>query len=327
MKCLIVGGAGFIGLNIAESLLAAGVDCTLFGPGLPREGFIQGIRDKAQKEATLDLIQGDVRNKNELAALLDKYKFDAVICAAAITASRQKELERADQIASVNIGGALNVLAACEAAQIRRVILLSSGSVFGVRVPRTQPLLEDDRPWPDTLYGLSKVMIEEVAARYNDSGSLNVNVIRLGVCFGPWEFSTGVRDTLSLPLQLWQGISSQTRSIKVPRDYCKDWIYSRDVGAVLARVVEKGLPKGLYHLSSGEDWSLQDWAQSLRCLYSELELIEVDDAVEKPAIGVERPSLRARLDVTKLDTALGGLNLTRKEDALAEYRGWLQKWY
>ena len=52
--------------------------------------------------------------------------------------------------------------------------------------------------------GITKYAAERTAVRYRTRRGLDVSVARVGVAFGHWEYDTGVRDTLSLPLQLLQ---------------------------------------------------------------------------------------------------------------------------
>ena len=82
---------------------------------------------------------------------------DAVVHAAALLGT---ERESADQIMEVNLLGTWNVLCAAEAAQVKRVVFLSSVDALGVfkgeRPPDYLPLDDAHRCYPSTPYGISK---------------------------------------------------------------------------------------------------------------------------------------------------------------------------
>ena len=87
--------------------------------------------------------------------------------------------------------------------------------------------------------------------RYRQTRGLNLTVLRLGMVFGRWEYDTGVRDTLSLPLQL-SGIAEAGGQAVVHSLAADDWVYSVDVARGILAVLDRGqTPDPVYHLSAG----------------------------------------------------------------------------
>src|SRR5205823_6682874 len=143
MLYAISGGAGFLGLHLSRRLLATGHRVrTLDVASL----------DDAELEGSVEELRGDVRNPDEVRALVAGA--DVVVHAAAalpIQASRAS-------IRSVNVGGTENVLRAARDAGVRRVAFISSTAVYGV--PEKHPIEEEDPLVGVGSYGESKIDAE-----------------------------------------------------------------------------------------------------------------------------------------------------------------------
>ncbi len=127
---------------------------------------------------------------------------DLVILGAAVTADAAREAREPETILSVNLASLPGILSAARAAGVRRVINLSSAAAYG-SAPATVSELDEAMPCdPTGLYGITKLASERVAARLGNLWELDVASVRLSAVFGPWERSTGVRDTLSPQAQM-----------------------------------------------------------------------------------------------------------------------------
>src|SRR2546421_9183193 len=143
MLFALSGGAGFLGLHLSRRLLADGHQV--------RPLDVVPI-DDAELESSVEELRGDVRDQDQVRALVAGA--DVVVHAAAalpIQASR-------DSIRSVNVGGTENVLTAARAADVRRVVFISSTAVYGV--PEKHPIEEDDPLVGVGWYGESKIDAE-----------------------------------------------------------------------------------------------------------------------------------------------------------------------
>jgi nucleoside-diphosphate-sugar epimerase len=139
----ISGGAGFLGLHLSRRLLADGHSVRTLDV-VPL--------DDAELESSVEELRGDVRDADQVRALVAGA--DVVVHAAAalpIQASRAS-------IRSVNVGGTENVLKAARAADVGRVVFISSTAVYGV--PEKHPIEEDDPLVGVGAYGESKIDAE-----------------------------------------------------------------------------------------------------------------------------------------------------------------------
>ncbi|WP_010140602.1 NAD-dependent epimerase/dehydratase family protein [Oceanicola sp. S124] len=179
---LITGGAGFVGLALAEALRAQGDRVTLLDLAPPDPALF------ARPElAGTSYLPGDILDAARLQAELQRIRPEVVIHAAAMTPNGEAAQSQALRIAEVNVTGTLRVLAASAAAGVRDLLLLSSISVYGSLGSGADQLREDGPARPDSLYGETKLAAEVLAARIAPTLGLRLAALRLGPLFGPWE--------------------------------------------------------------------------------------------------------------------------------------------
>ncbi len=274
MPVLITGGSGFVGLNIAIALLRKGEAVVLYDLNRPPQAAEQHLCGLG---AGLAIVLGDVRDRTQLTHVIREHHIDRIVHGATITAGAQREIQQARLIADVNLGGTIEVLEAALACGISRVVQLGTGSVFGAAVPDVEQIGEDLPPVPDSLYGITKYAAERAAVRFRDKRGLNVVVGRVGVAFGPWEYDTGVRDTLSLPLQLLH-VAQAGATARFRPGLPDDWIYATDVAdAVVALLYAPSLGYDVYQIGRGRRWSVTDWCDRLRSVFPAFDYAIVED--------------------------------------------------
>ncbi|MCQ4159668.1 NAD(P)-dependent oxidoreductase [Roseomonas sp. GC11] len=263
MRILLTGAAGFVGLAITEALLAAGHEVAGFDrapvPEAARAAF-------AALPGRLTAYAGDVRDPVALGAALRHSGAEAVILGAAITAGPARERSEPLPVVEVNVAGVAAALQAVAALEQRpgRVLLLSSNAVYGDGAPDGSPSDEAmTTPRPQNLYALTKWMAELTGLRLASAMGLGLHVARLGVCCGPWEYETGLRDTLSAPWQVLRAALAG-EEVVLGRDSRRDWLYSRDMGeAVRALLEAPALAEARYNIGGGHLWPLSAWCALL----------------------------------------------------------------
>ncbi len=260
MRILIFGGAGFVGLGIAEALLARGDDVTLLDRRPPPEAATSAF---AELPGRLSVVRGNVRDESDVRYAVSDVP-DVVIYGAALTADAAREAAEPDRILDVNVGGLVRALQAVWAGTVRRTILLSSASAYGDSAFQAGPIDETTAPTPRSLYAVSKLAGEQFARRLAELGSLDVRIVRLSSVFGPWEHDTGVRDTLSPPYQVALA-ALEGRPALLSRPCVRDFVYVRDVAEGMLALIDAPTPHyDLYNIGPGTSWSLLDWGRQLR---------------------------------------------------------------
>ena len=120
-------------------------------------------------------------------------------------------------------------------------------------------------PAPVSLYAITKLAGERIALRLRDVFGLDLLVGRLGTCFGPFEHESGARDTLSAPWQVLHHAAAGV-PVRLPRAGRKDWLYIRDAVAAITALLDaqRPLPRNLYNLSAGFEWTVAEWCDAIR---------------------------------------------------------------
>jgi UDP-glucuronate 4-epimerase len=321
MATLVTGGCGFVGINLAEALSAQGEQAVLFDRNPLPLLAKQTLQDAKVPPV---VITGDVRDKALLAKAMTDAGVQRVIHAAVITAGKTREAERPGDIVEVNVKGTISVLEAAHAAGCSRVVCVSSGSAYGRTLDEAGPLHEEvSASRPETLYAITKLAAEAVALRLGALWHRDVAAVRLGTLFGPWEFNTGVRDTLSLPLQLLQLALRGETAVLPAKEVRRDWIYSRDVAAGLAAVVRARGAHRVYHLAAGGDWkgSMPGWCETLKKEFPAFSW----RTGERPNVSYHAEADRALMDTGRLAADFGFKARYGAREALEDYLSWIRR--
>jgi UDP-glucose 4-epimerase len=158
-RVLVTGGAGFIGSNVVDRLLAAGCDVVAY------DNFSTGRRSfiaSASSHPRFSLIEGDVL---DLAVLTNAMRGADWVIHFAANADVRFGLEHPRKDLEQNTIATFNVLEAMRASGVTRVVFSSTGSVYGEANVFPTP---EDAPFPSqtSLYGASKLAGEGLIAAY-----------------------------------------------------------------------------------------------------------------------------------------------------------------
>ena len=260
MAILVTGASGFIGLNVTERLLRKGRNVVALDQlDLPA----RAQRTFAALPGQLTAIVGSVLSASDLARALAAASADAVIHCAVITAGPEREQRDPETIVAVNVQGAVATLSAAARHGVKRFVYTSSIAVYGAAARGVDPIHEDLAPEPLMLYGFTKLACERLLPRIASVQQIEFAAARLASVFGPWEYATGVRDTLSpmlSALELAHASEEAVLSLPGRGDFC----YARDIATGLAALAEAPtLTRMAYNLGSGVAVTAEDWCRSL----------------------------------------------------------------
>jgi UDP-glucose 4-epimerase len=267
MKIIIFGGVGFVGLNVAEALLARGHDVTLYDRAeLP----LSARRSLADYGARLKAVQGDITDTDAIDALIAD-GVDAIVLGAAITAGDELERASTARVLEINVMAQIPILLAAIRHGVRRVVNLSSASAYGAAGGRVEVLDEETPCDPVSFYAISKFTSERSVARHAELFGGDFLSVRLSAVFGPWERPGSVRDTPSLQYQIMAAFARGEPAI-MPETGMRDWIYAPDAAEAVAILVEAERTRHrLYNISSGRLWPALQWGQAFAALSPGLE--------------------------------------------------------
>jgi len=154
MKFFITGGAGYIGSITNAFIVSGGHETVIF------DSLVNGHRESVGKTP---LIVGDLCNKDEIDAVFQDERFDAVIHFAAFALAGES-MERPYDYLRNNINGTLNLLESMRKYDCKTLIFSSSCSVYGF--PKSLPVTEESPINPMSIYAQSKRSCEEIIDWY-----------------------------------------------------------------------------------------------------------------------------------------------------------------
>lgn len=321
MRVLIVGGAGFVGLNIANHLAECGCAVSVLDRAEPASFQRAALGARAHK---VTFLIGDVTTPETIVPAITP-SLDAVIYGAAITADAARDATEPEHVLAVNLGGIIPVLRAAKSCAVRRVINLSSATAVGRASCGVAPILESSLPDPTTLYAITKMATERVCERLAELWDMDIVSLRLSAVFGPFECATGVRDTLS-PLGQIMMAATRGQPALLPRAGNRDWVYARDVAAAVKCVIDAPtLAHRLYNVTSGSVWSALDWGQNLARMRPGFEC-RLTSGNEIPTIDLFAPTDRAPLAGNRLANELGWTARFGSAESLADFDAWSRVW-
>jgi len=235
MRVLITGGAGFVGSNLADRLLARGDRVTVI------DNFETARRDNLSPNANLSLVEGTIADPDLVDRTYDEHRPEVVVHAAA----SYKDPDNWYGDAMTNVVGTVNVVRASERMKVGRLIYLQTALGYGLH-PVEQPITLNHPLNPGgSSYAISKTAGEE----YIFLSSLDCISFRLANAYGPRN--------LSGPLPTFYQRLTNSKSVFV-MDTRRDFIYVSDLVDVISLAVEGRGRRGPYHVSSGRDFSIKE---------------------------------------------------------------------
>jgi UDP-glucuronate 4-epimerase len=184
MRVLLTGAAGFIGSHVAERLRARGDEVVgldsfdAFYPRAVKERNLEALRG----DAGFTLVEGDLRRPDDLTRALAS-PIDSVIHLAALAGVRPS-LEDPARFWDVNVTGTLQLLEACRARGLGRIVFASSSSVYGL--DSAPPFREADPcGQPMSPYAATKRAGELMMFNAHHLQGMHVACLRLFTVYGP----------------------------------------------------------------------------------------------------------------------------------------------
>lgn len=242
-KCLVIGGAGFIGGFVVKALLKENVGEVVIFDNFARgkqENIIESLEDK---RCSVFPFGGDVRELDVLDKAFEGV--DYVFHLAAMWLLHCKDFPRT--AFDVNIGGTYNVLEACVKHNVKKMIYSSSASVYGdaVEVPMTERHPFNNK----NFYGATKISGEAMCTAFNDRYGLKVIGLRYMNVYGPGQDQHAVYSGV-VPIMLNKIDSNESPQINGDGSQAYDFIYVEDVARANICALKSDVDHGFYNVGT-----------------------------------------------------------------------------
>jgi UDP-glucose 4-epimerase len=254
MKCLILGGGGFLGSHLSEALLAQGFAVRIFDrPNL--------LRFKSfQPREAVEWFEGDFANGEHVAQAV--CGCDVVYHLVSTTLPRSSNENPAYDI-ETNVVATLHLLEIARKNKVRKIIFISSGgTVYGI--PQEIPIKETHPTEPICSYGIGKLAIEKYLNLYHLLHGMEYCVLRLANPFGERQRIAAEQGAIAVFLDK----ALRNEEIEVWGDglVVRDYFHVSDaVSAMIAALTYEGAC-GVFNIGSGVGQSLNDIVDAIEAL-------------------------------------------------------------
>jgi UDP-glucose 4-epimerase len=256
VNCLVTGGAGFIGSNLVDALLARGDRVTVV------DDLSTGRRDNLEPAlgAGARLVECDIRDRAAVTELAREAKPRVVFHLAAQIDVRKSVADPAFD-ASINVGGTANVLEAARAAECRRVVFSSTGgAIYGEGDGQELPLAETAPIAPMAPYGQSKFAGEGYLSLYERLYGLSSASLRLGNVYGPRQDPLGEAGVIAI--FCGRLLAGERPTVYGDGRQTRDYIHVDDVVAALIAAAES-TASGAINVGTGRETDVLELARRL----------------------------------------------------------------
>jgi UDP-glucose 4-epimerase len=246
MKCVILGGGGFIGSAIADRLLLDGHAVRIFER--PR---VEPYRSFTSSEQ-VEWITGDFLSTHDVSSAIAGA--DVVLHLVSTTLPKNSNDDPIYDVQS-NLVGTLQLLNAMVARNVHKIVFISSGgTVYGI--PKCLPITEDHPTDPLVSYGITKLAIEKYLHLFERMHGIKAITLRVANPYGERQRietaqgAVGVflhRTLSGKPIEIW-GDGSVTR----------DYIHISDVAEAFVQAVKYSGSKSVFNIGSGAGTSLNE---------------------------------------------------------------------
>ncbi len=263
MRIFVAGGAGYIGSATSEALLNAGHQVTIY------DSLVKGYRQAIPAGA--DFIQADLADPSRLNSVLQSGRFDAVMHFAAFIEAGES-MQQPGRFFLNNFTNTIHLLDAMVASGINKMVFSSTAGIFA---SRDEPLDENSPLGPASVYGQTKLMVEQALGWYQKIFGLRFAALRYfnaaGALPGRGEAHQPESHLIPLVLQVALG---QRDSISIfGCDYptpdgtnIRDYIHIKDL--VSAHMLSlQGLENSerlVYNLGNGKGYSVREVIDTAR---------------------------------------------------------------
>lgn len=250
MKILITGGSGFLGRNLIERLVGYGHELSCLDRF--EAPFLKGFGVK--------MFQGDIYEK----VLVDEAMAgqDIVIHMACTVIPKTSNDDPYFDVMS-NIGGAIHLLDAAVANEVRRFVFLSSGgTVYGT--PQNTPIKESHPTNPECSYGITKLTIEKYLQLYHKLHGISTCSIRLANPYGEHQRFIAAQGVI--PVFCYKALKGEPIEIWGDGSVRRDFIYVGDVVNAIVGALDNVDVIGPMNIGSGESRSVNE----ILCIIEEI---------------------------------------------------------
>ena len=304
MRCVVLGGEGFIGSHLADRLAISGHQVMVFD---------RRQNPLVTRRSSIQFVSGDFADHRRVEEVLGGS--DVVFHLIGTTIPRTSTLDLSFDLQS-NVLWTIEFLQACVRCGVGKVVFLSSGgTVYGV--PGQLPIPETHPTDPISSYGITKLIVEKYLGLFHHLHGLDYAVLRCSNAYGERQDPLGEQGAIAVFL----GRIAQGSPIVIWGDgeVVRDYIYVQDIARALELASVGQVEEQVLNIGSGAGVSLR-------------QLLEVMEQVtgRRPAVEYRDPrGFDVPANVLDISLARRVLNWQPECDltsGLERTWQWVQRW-
>lgn len=250
MRVLVTGGAGFLGAHLANRLHSLGYYVRVL------DNLSSG--EPAALDPGINFSRGDVRDIPKIWSLLNGV--DVVYHMAALVSVPASVLYPREYN-DVNVGGTVALLEACRDVGVRRVVLASSATVYGLQ--SVKPVTEDLYPNPDVPYAVSKLAAERYLFTIGRLEGFETVALRIFNAYGPGQQLPATLAPV-VPQFMHHIIGRGSVVIFGDGSQTRDFVYVDDVvDSLVSAGAAPNVDQQVINVGSGEETSINELVQQI----------------------------------------------------------------
>ena len=306
MKCLVTGGAGFIGSHVAEALIARGYSVTVLDD--LSGGFVDNIVPGA------DFVHGSIDDVALVNQLFERQRFDYVFHLAAYAAEGLSHFIKRFNYTN-NLIGSVNLINASINSGVRCFVFTSSIAVYGTS-PEL-PMTEETLPHPEDPYGIAKLAVEHELRVSKDMFGLDYIVFRPHNVYGERQ-NIGDRYRNVVGIFMNQALQDQPMTIFGDGTQQRAFSYIADVAPLIAASVDVPAAYGqTFNIGADRPCAVNDLAIAVA------RTMGVEPSVRH--LAARQEVLHAYASHDKLHRVFGERPLHSLEEGLVRMAGWVRE--
>jgi len=255
-RLLVTGAAGFIGANFVHYWHRTHrSDFVLAFDALTYAGNRNSIRELEADDAAFCFVQGDIRDTDQVTALLREHAIDTVVHFAA-ESHVDRSITGPDAFIETNIIGTHSLLKAAHAVWLapgdereHRFHHVSTDEVYGSLEPDAPAFHEEQKYEPNSPYSASKAASDHLVRAYLHTYGLQVTTSNCSNNYGPYHFPEKL-----IPLCILNMLAGKPLPIYGDGMNIRDWLYVEDHCRGIEKVLEQGRIGENYNIGGNNEW-------------------------------------------------------------------------
>lgn len=240
MRILVLGGNGFIGLNLVDRLINSGHKVCVYD------------RSRSQLRDPLENVEyqyGSLNDESSVSQALQNIEVVFHLISSSIPST--SNISPIDDIKN-NLVDTISLLECMNKMKIRKIIYISSGgTIYG---DSSNALINEDHPLnPQCSYGIVKLAVEKYLMMYARLYKFEPVILRASNLYGPWQGKVGLQGLIGTVLS--KVINNEPIEVWGDGEVIRDYLYVTDLIDACEGALNKEL-SGIFNIGSGVGYSV-----------------------------------------------------------------------